>query len=237
MRPICAVLLACLLACGCATGSGVNNQALFPSRENVNLPVQVAIGDQSKRIESAGMMGEDDRVRYFILYGLVGLAMSSPGAIGLIRGRFAAGEAFENSVKTVFIRNLDDNGQKLVLELVDFQQYNITGIAPRLKAFMTFRARLEPSGQTTLAGYLFDWEGRGPVLLPNQEKDMLREMVDQVLIHWGKSMRDHINKTDPNGPVTFPPHSRGEFYGNFVKCTYDVFVENVLPAGSVQGGQ
>ena len=237
MRLVCAVLLVCLLACGCATGSGVNNRTSFPSRENVNLPVQVAVGDQSRRIESAGALGEESRAQAFVLYGLVGLAMSSPTGIGAIRGRFAAGEAFENSVKTVFMSNLYDNGQKLVLELVDFQQYNIWGASPRLQAFMTFRARLEPSGQTTLAGYLIDWEGRGPVLLPNQEKDMLREMVDQVLIHWGKSMSVHINKTDPKEPITFPPHSRGEFYGNFVKCTYDVFVENVSPSGSVQRGQ
>jgi hypothetical protein len=62
------------------------------------------------------------------------------------------------------------------------------------------------------------------------KEDMLREMVDQVLIHWGKTLESHIAKAGANEPVTFPPHSRGEFYGNFVKCAYDVFVENVVPA-------
>jgi hypothetical protein len=237
MRIICEALLVCLLACGCATGSGLNNHAYFPSRENVTLPVQAAVGDRSKRIESAGMMDEDGRAQSFILFGLVGYALSSPAGIGAIRGKFAAGEAFENSVKTVFINNSNDNSQKLLLELVDFQQYDIFGVQPRLKAFMSFRARLDPSGQTTLAGYLFDWEGRGVALLPNEEKDMLREMVEQVLVHWGKSLESHISMCGPNEPVSFPPHSRGEFYGNFVKCTYDVFVENVSPAESVQGGQ
>lgn len=188
------------------------------------MPIEVVIGSQSRRLEVAGKMGEDGRIQAFIVGGIPGLALSSSAGIGAIRGKFEAGEAFENSVKSIFAKSTGSNGDRLSLELVDFQQYNIPGMVPRLKAIMSFRAILEPPGQTTLSGYLFDWEGRGLVLLPNQEREMLKEMVNQVLVHWGKSIETHMADNGLNSPVSFPTPKRGEFYGNGVKCTFTIFV-------------
>jgi hypothetical protein len=207
---------------GCAPGPGANLHKFFDDNPPLQLPFKIEIDEETRLMRSGAIMGEDSVFQAFMVGGLIAVAViETPGAVGAIRGNFAVGEVFNQCAKSFAVKNPGEAVDTLNLKLIYFQQYTIPGTSPRLKAFMEFEAHLSASNDTTLAGYACDWEGQGMALTPAEEKNMLNEMVEQSLFHWSNYFSENLSSDSKT--VEFPQQKNGEFSGNGVKCTFDIF--------------
>lgn len=212
----------CINVVGCATGPGVNHHEYFDSKPPLKLPFDIEVAKETEKIEVGAVMGEGSEIRSFIVGGLPAVAMLKiPGAVGAIRGKFAAGEAFTAYAKSLSNHDQTRQLQTLDLRLVYFQQYLIPGLAPRMEALLKFEAVLRDSGEVSSSGYVYDWEGREAVLTPGKEKDMLNEMMEQSLYHWATLVLDDSSNSVPASK--FPAPKKGQFTGKGVRVTYEVF--------------
>ncbi len=204
---------------GCATGPGVNRHEYFVSKSPFNFPFHINVPNETRKLEVGAKMGEGSDIQSFIVGGLPAIAMLNiPGTVGGIRGKFAVGETFASYAELMSNTNQSSQISPLTLRLTYFQQYLIPGLSPRMKALLRFEALLPESGEVTTSGYVFDWEGQGMALTPGKEKDMLNEMVEQSLYHWATLYQENLPSK-----LGFPVLKKGQFIGNGVQVTYEVF--------------
>lgn len=204
---------------GCATGSGVNRYEFFKSEASQKVNCSVEVPEASQGYESAGIM-KNAFTTGFLIGGLVGATLvSSQPFTGLLRGKYAAGQAFFEVSQSICLGGRD--AKTLRLELLRFQQYNVPGLALGLQAFMEFRATAGEPPQSNVSAYACDWKGRDAILSPNQEKNMLREMIEFSLNHWTGTWSKASDQTSG----VFPKAERGSFDGDGVTCQYEIFVE------------
>ncbi|MEW5745528.1 MAG: hypothetical protein AB1805_08865 [Nitrospirota bacterium] len=226
------VLILNILAAGCATGSGVNRHLLFKENPVQALPFKVVVGDTSRSIETGAIMS--DPSLSFLLFGMGGgAAAATPGAVGAMRGKFAAGEVFDQASKALSPAGAAASGQTLHLKLIRFQHYLVPGLSPGLKAVMEFSADFAGTDKTTKSSYAFSWKRDGMTILPGREKDVLREMVEYALSHWSRMLLGHYakNASKDNLIPDFPPALRGQISHDIVEGVYEIFAQTMEKRG------
>ncbi|MFH1702786.1 MAG: hypothetical protein ABIB41_05045 [Nitrospirota bacterium] len=210
---------------GCATGVGINQHQMFNDISKPVLPINIVVDEKSRSIESGAIMTDSS---VMLLFGLGGAAVSStPGAVGAIRGKFAAGEVFEQAAKSISTASAGNKHVKVQLQLLHFQQYLVGGKKRGLEAIMKFKAQFVGTDKITLSTYAFHWNNKGASLFPGTEKDILREMIEYALMHWAQMFlnQNMSNASIANVIADFPPASRGQFSGRDVECSYEIFVK------------
>lgn len=205
---------------GCATGTGVNRNMYFQPNEIIHLPDKVVVDEKTRSIESGIIMGNSFPL-LAVTVGLVGAVITSnQGFVDIVRGKFAAGDAFDHSSMKLARDNSEGRDRILFLNLLRFQQYAVPG---HLQAFMEFSSHLDNSTDTYLSAYSCDFTIKGAMFTPSTEKDMLSEMIDSTLFHWGKTLLSKTTSDKDN--MTFPSTERGKLLADGVECTYELFVK------------
>lgn len=220
--------LICFIAfswAGCATtSSGVNRQHIITKKATATLPFRVTIDEKGKEILSVGTAEKVNYKDLVVMFGVhsltVGALAKNETAIALIRGKFAAGRAFDEA--GMAISSHDPTAPVVLLELIHFKHFSsaqtpgYTGVSGVLQ----FKARLLMSDQVTVSTYAFAWETKD-TFFPSQERDILREIVEVALDHWGHQ----ILKINSIGivPHHFPPSSSGDYSIGITKLAYDIF--------------
>lgn len=212
---ILAAFLILVALSGCASGPGVNKRQFFSENDKVVLPVKAVLDESSAKLETVAQWSGMTKVQMFMTSGIVGaLLLDEPKVGKAIRGGFMVGQAFAEDLAGMST----DSADTLTFKIKSFNHYAVPGMLPSLKALMYFETTNDKQGFSTLSAYACDWESRGPIISGGTEKDMLREMVDYSLNHWGRLYL--TNRTESG----FPAPQRGTFTGEGVKCAYDVFV-------------
>ena len=126
-QPLGLLLLVAAVICaaGCSTtSSGINRQQIVNNSPK-SLPFKVIVSEKGKDIESVGTAEQVNYKELLPLFGLssFGIAQLAKNetAIAAIQGRFAAGQAFEETGRA---RCSPDSGASMVkLELLHFKHF------------------------------------------------------------------------------------------------------------------
>jgi len=211
----------------CSSGPGVNRQQFFDRNDSLStFPAKIGIDEESRKYESGAIMGEGAEMQAFIVGGLPAMyLLSKKSAVGGIRGNFSVGDVFYDMASRISLNGSSGLQNHIDVKLNYFQQYIIPGLSPRLKAIIEFSSHMKNADKTVHSAYLFDWESQGPILSPDKEKDMLREMVEQVITHWSSAImrKNHGQSQQTGSAIQFPDAEQGQFSGNGVQCKYHIF--------------
>lgn len=201
---------------GCAAGQGTNRHEYFPAENTISLPFKTAVDEDTKKFESAPIMGgENKNIQAFIAGGLPALMVTnSKTATGFIRGNFEAGKVFEQSVKAFSTEVVSD--KTLDFKLVHFQQYLIP---QKLQTEMKFEVKMN-GASFSYAEYACTCNLKSSVFGPGKEKDLLHEIVERSVFHWGQAFLSNAGNTESDG---FPAPVRGKFEGDGAECGFSIF--------------
>lgn len=218
MRRFGSIVVLISLFLGCATHAGTNRQTIADSTQGCTLPYRIIVSDKSRDIVSAPKMVGGDPLLPIALFGIGGaLAMSDTG-VALIRGKFAAGEAFESSADSI---SISDPGSQATLQLTLTRFEHFLGLSPKkrhgIQAVFEFTSAFPSTNKVTVSGYIFDWENKGAGLFPGQEKDLLREMLEYGLMHWCHAL------ANAGGDQAFPAVQQGELSTGDLNCEFRIF--------------
>ena len=210
--------LATLIA-GCASGVGTNRHEFFDETTPVSLRGQIVVDDPTRSAEASLAFGKDAAMQAFFLSGIVGAGMvNSPKAIGTIRGRYQVGKLIEIVTSSM---SQTENTDCLVQFHLD--RFSYTGDRGNLQAILDFTTRIQD--EAVRSAYACDMKIKFSPLgfTPGMEKDMLREMVEHALGHWGQSLCQQLG-SGGSGKCEFPPRNNGRLSGRTVECVYDTFI-------------
>jgi hypothetical protein len=217
------LFVAAVICVGCSTTSpGTNRQQLAKNSPSF-LPFKVIISEKGRDIQSVGtaeQVSYKDLLPMFGLssFGIARLAKNET-AIAAIRGRFAAGEAFEETGR--MLCSSEPTARVIKLELLRFKHFGsstkpgYTGVS----GLMQFSAELFDSHQVTLSSYAFAWHKKGN-FFASQERDVLREIMENALGHWGQQFGDQASAVKVAG---FPGPESGQFSVGDADYVYDIF--------------
>jgi hypothetical protein len=218
------LLVAVVVCAGCnTTSSGMNRQQLAQNNP-APLPFKIIISEKGRDIESVGTAEKVSYKDLLPVFGVssIGIAQLAKNetAIAAIRGKFAAGQAFEEAGR--ILGSNDPAANTVKLELLYYKHYGsstkpgYTGVS----GLMQFSAGLGGSNKTTLSSYAFAYHKKGN-FFASMERDVLREIVEIALAHWGRQF-DNSSSAD-KGIVDFPTALSGEFSVGAADYAFDVF--------------
>ncbi|MGO9022048.1 MAG: hypothetical protein ACLQVJ_27230 [Syntrophobacteraceae bacterium] len=219
---------------GCATTAGVNQHQNFENVKIDKLPLTAEVVGGTD-LETHTQFDESTKTQMkadsFVMGGLGGLLGAYVGQNLVesadIRGKFLAGKVFSEFIPRLSAGEGAVSDEAIQFRLIHFQQY----IPPRggLKASMTFETRLLKAGDTVVSSYDSEWEFGA--ILPNSEKNMLREFIEQSLVHWSTRFMTYYRTGNSagQGGLHFPPPENGVFSGKEVLCNYQLFDKPVPP--------
>ncbi|TAN42150.1 MAG: hypothetical protein EPN25_03785 [Nitrospirae bacterium] len=211
------LLILLTLSTGCATGSGANRNNYFKTDLTQPLPFSIKASDDSRGIVASPSLNSDSEnfIGSLLLGGVVGAYLSTNSAAwSTLRGKYDAGEAFIEATKK--FNSLGAQQEALILKLDRFEY----GILPakgfksgRVLSFMEFSSQFSNRDNKLWSAYACDFQIKG-TFFPSDEKNMLREMIETSLYHWGTLMS--------TGKLT--EKLKGNLSGDEANCAYEVFV-------------
>jgi len=231
------LLVLSTLSTGCATGSGANRTNYFKTDLTQPLPFSIKASDESRGLVATPSLKSDSEnfIGGLLLGGIVGAYLSTNSAAwSTLRGKYAAGEAFIEATKN--FNSVGTQQQTLILKLARFEY----GILPakgfksgRVLSFMEFTSQFNNNDKKIWSAYACDLQIKG-TFFPNDEKNMLREMIEASLFHWGKLISSPDMKTILSAGA-FPQKSKGNFTGDEAICAYEVFVTELERSIKLKG--
>ncbi len=209
---------------GCATtSSGTNRHQIVSGSQVPALPFRIMVDGKGTTIESVGTAEKVDYRQLILISGIhsawIGPLAKNETAVALIRGRFAAGKAFEEVGK--MISSADSTAPVMRLELIRFKHYGSaktlghTGVS----GIMEFSASMLTSGESTISSYAFEWGKKG-TFFARQERDVLREIIEYAFTHWVRQIEEG---RWGNAANVFPETSSGEFSMESANYAYVIF--------------
>ncbi|MBI5212269.1 MAG: hypothetical protein HY957_02715 [Nitrospirae bacterium] len=87
---------------------------------------------------------------------------------------------------------------------------------------MEFSTQFNSNDKKLWSAYACDLQIKG-TFFPNDEKNMLREIIEASLSHWGTLISTTDNKSALSAGKV-PEKSQGKFIGDEAICAYEVFV-------------
>ena len=207
------LFLSLLVFSGCATGAGENQNSYFHAYTMSKSPYNVTVEKETLSVESGIIMGESFPMMAASV-GLVGAAVASnQGFVNMVRGKFAAGQAFQDTAKRL---SKDESGKELRLNLLEFQQY---AIPQHLQAYMKFSSRFENEDTTYISAYACDFKLKPGAFTPSTEKNMLKEMIDYSMHHWSVNLSK--SRSEGNELLDL---QHGTIPDDNVICSYEIYV-------------
>jgi hypothetical protein len=226
------LLLAAFLPLSCATSEGVNRHQIGSETPKFKLPITIVATAESGNVVSAGKrLAKGDTTPFFLMFGLGGMAakpIAGSDKFGnIVRGGFAAGQAFQETVRKISGVADVQSDRSITLDLTRFQHFwgaNRNLGWPGIVVAMEFTANMRDSGKTVGSFYRIEWERKGS-FFPGEEKDILRELLENALFHWCQQIQDAYRDSKSREKVfnDFPARKTGEFSVGPAEYTYDIF--------------
>ena len=206
---------------GCASGIGINKQNYFDNNAFRPLPAKIVIDNSTRFYESSVALHKNSQAAAIAMFGIGGAITGTQTSVDLIRGKFQVGRAIEESAEAL---TADKDDKRVIYFHLDTFDYG--AIPKALQVMMAFTARMDGATDNTRSAYKCDVKLGGGLFTPGVEKNMLREMVEAMLSHWGNRLYtdSHDQNEPPQGILYFPTPERGEFSGQQAKCAYHIFV-------------
>ena len=212
-----------LLVWGCSTpvpGPGVNRAQLFPNTQQIVLPFNVIVGEESEKIEQGTLLVTDRPTAFEAKVLSHVVDVDKLRRDSKMRETFLAGMAFAGSVRRLSYQG-SEKVPSLHIELVHCLPVEDVGLAlflgTRHSMHLLFNAWFDGSNKGTQSMYRFDYKMDSSY----DKKDILREMMDRAINHWAEELMIH-SKNHP-GLAEFPSPRYGDFAAGDVKCYYQLF--------------
>ncbi len=219
------LLIIVVFLTGCASGTGANLNNYFKTDIATPLVTSIRTDQASKPIILGPTLksDSDNFIASLALGGIVGAYFSTNSAAwSAIRGKYAASEAFVDATKRF---NSGDTKKEVILRLDRFEY----GIRPAkgfksggILSYMEFSSQFSNNDNKVWSAYACDFQIKG-TFFPNDEKNMLREMMEASLWHWATLISSPDNM-EIFRAGSFPQKFKGDFMGDEAKCIYEVFV-------------
>jgi len=212
-----------LLVWGCSTpvpGAGVNRAQLFPNIQQIVLPFNILVGEESEKKEQGTLLmtGRPTVFETNVLSHVVDIDKMRRDS--KMRETFLAGAAFESSVRRLSYEG-SERVPSLHMELVYCLPIEDVGLAlflgTRHSMHLLFNAWFDGSDKATQSMYRFNYKMDSSY----DKKDILREMMDRAINHWAEELMIHLK--NHAGLAEFPSSRYGEFAAGDVKCYYQLF--------------
>ena len=90
-------------------------------------------------------------------------------------------------------------------------------------SFLEISAQLKNSPNKVWSAYACDLQIKGGTFFPDDEKNMLREMMEASLSHWAQLINSPVS-LEKLRVGAFPQKLKGEIVGDEAKCVFEAFV-------------
>lgn len=217
------LIIAALLG-GCASGAGTNNNKYFNNALIIPRVVSIQVSEDASSIITGPTLegNADNFIASLALGGIAGAYFSTNTGWSAIRGTYDASMAFNETINQI---SSSDVEPVVILKLGRFEY----GIRPAkgfksggILSFLEISSQLKNSPNKVWSAYACDLQIKG-TFFPNDEKNMLREMMEVSLSHWAQLINSPAN-LEKLKVSAFPQKLKGDIVGDEAKCVFEAFV-------------